>query len=153
MKIISGGQTGVDQAALDAAIEAGRDYGGAIPLGRRTEQGPLSVKYASMTELTTAEYAARTEKNLCDADATLIVYRGNLSGGSKFTAEQCKKYKKELLLINLENRTTSVEKHIQTWLQVLAPGILNVAGPRESSSPGIYKEVKALLQNVFNSLK
>ena len=81
VKIISGGQSGVDRAALDAAIRLGIPHGGWVPKGRLAEDGPLPETY-SLRETPTAVYAERTEKNVVDSDGTLIISRGELTGGS-----------------------------------------------------------------------
>ena len=83
-KIISGGQTGVDRAVLDASIELGIDHGGWIPKGRLTEDGPFPDKY-NLKEMPTSSYPKRTERNVIDSDGTLIISHGNLSGGSLLT--------------------------------------------------------------------
>ena len=83
-KIISGGQTGADRAALDAAIELGIPHGGWIPKGRLTEDGPLPDRY-QLVEMPTASYPKRTEQNVIDSDGTLIVTHGKLTGGSALT--------------------------------------------------------------------
>jgi hypothetical protein len=77
-KIISGGQTGADQAALDAAVHLGIPHGGWIPKGRRTEGGMLSDKY-KLKEMTLSSYPKRTEQNVVDSDGTLVISHGNLA--------------------------------------------------------------------------
>ena len=150
-KIISGGQTGADRAALDVAIELGLDYGGAVPKGRIAEDGPLDAKYKKMTELDTPDYDVRTEKNVTDADATLIFTYGVIGGGSALTIELVKKYKKPFLHINFsivpEEESMPM---IQEWLNRVHPAILNVAGSRESTSKGIYEKVYRVLKSVLN---
>jgi len=101
LKLISGGQTGADRAALDVAIELGLDYGGAIPKVRIAEDGPLDSKYENMTELDTPDYDARTEKNVLVADATLIFTDGVLGGGSALTIACARKHNKPFLHIDL----------------------------------------------------
>jgi hypothetical protein len=83
-KIISGGQTGADQAALDAAIKWDIPHGGWVPKGRRTESGPLSNRY-QLKEMPTDSYPSRTEQNVIDSDGTLIITHGELTGGSEYT--------------------------------------------------------------------
>jgi len=92
-KIISGGQTGADRAALDAAIELDIPHGGWIPKGRKTEDGGLPEKY-HLKEMPTGSYAARTEQNVIDSDGTLIVSHGKLNGGSALTRRLAKKHKR-----------------------------------------------------------
>ena len=99
-KIISGGQTGADQAALDAAIELGIPHGGWIPKGRLTEAGPLPDKYG-LTEMTNKDYLKRTKQNVLDSDATVIFSHGDLKGGSKRTADFATELRKPFLHIDL----------------------------------------------------
>src|SRR5512135_1586140 len=103
MKIISGGQTGADRAALDVALELGMDYGGSIPKGRLAEDGPIdSEKYPHLAELEEGEYIARTRKNVVDADATISFTDGTLTGGTKKTLDFAKEYKKPYLHVNFK---------------------------------------------------
>ena len=92
-KIISGGQTGADRAALDVAIELGISHGGWIPKGRKTERGPLPAKY-QLTEMPTDSYPKRTEQNVVDSDGTLIISHGELTGGSDYTRMMAAKHGK-----------------------------------------------------------
>jgi hypothetical protein len=89
-KIISGGQTGTDRAALDAAIKLSIPHGGWIPKGQKGEDGPLPAKYKSQ-EMPTASYPKRTEKNVIDSDGTLIISRGKPTGGSDYTRKMALK--------------------------------------------------------------
>jgi hypothetical protein len=98
-KIISGGQTGVDRAALDVAMRLGIAHGGWIPKGRLTEDGPLPPHY--LQEMPTDEYEARTEKNVLDSDGTLIISRGSPTGGTDYTRKMALKHGKQLLHIDL----------------------------------------------------
>lgn len=153
MKIISGCQTGVDRAAIDVAIEIGLDYGGSIPRGRKAEDGTIDKKYNKLKELKTDRYESRTEKNVVDADATLIFASGAPTGGTAFTIESAKKHVKPFLLIDLKTKADDeVIESIQTWLSENQPEILNVAGPRESSAPGIYERVFIILYNIYDSV-
>ena len=153
MKIISGGQTGVDRAALDAAIGLGIEYGGSVPKGRFAEDGPLSRKYENLTELEAVNYSTRTEKNVEDADATLIFTVGNPTEGTAFTVECARKHQKSYLLIDLKEKDgMQAVTHIREWLAVRQTDVLNVAGPRESKAPGIYEKVFNILLDVFDPL-
>ena len=151
MKIISGAQTGVDRAALDAAIELGIEYGGSIPKGRLAEDGPIDKKYFDLVELEAASYSIRTEKNVKDADATLIFTVGRLTGGTAFTKDYARKHHKPHLVIDLEDKEDmDVVLQIREWLSNNQPEILNIAGPRESMVPGIYQRVFNILSDVFD---
>ncbi|MCX5812968.1 MAG: putative molybdenum carrier protein [Proteobacteria bacterium] len=153
MKIISGCQTGVDRAAIDVAIEIGLDYGGSVPRGRLAEDGAIDKKYDKLTELETDRYESRTEKNVVDTDATLIFTVGAPLGGTALTIECAKKHRKQYLLIDLEKKPDNeIIESIQTWLSDNQPEILNVAGPRESSAPGIYERVFIILYNIYDPL-
>ena len=143
-KIISGGQTGVDRAALDFAIENGIPHGGWCPKGRRAEDGPLPLRY-KLEETASAEYDARTRKNVEDSDGTLVIFRGELKGGTAYTAEYCQAIRKSHFLVDLD--VLIDRKAVETWLVKNKIAVLNVAGPRESQSPGIYNLAKALLED------
>jgi hypothetical protein len=148
-KIISGGQTGTDRAALDVAIEMGIPHGGRIPKGRKTEKGRLSARY-QLKETDTMDYAQRTELNVINSDATLLFSHGTLTGGSALTKALAKKYHKPCLHIDLdkidENKAT---KLIKLWLQTRNVHILNVAGPRESEDLLIYDSVQKILRTLL----
>ncbi|HDP26398.1 MAG TPA: hypothetical protein ENN34_13285 [Deltaproteobacteria bacterium] len=149
-RIISGGQTGADQAALDAAIEAGIPHGGWIPLGRKTEDGPLSETYR-LRELPSAEYPARTEQNVIDSDGTLIISRGELTGGSDYTRRMAVRHRKPWIHIDAD--TTSVDgaaAHIRAWVREHRIRVLNVAGPRASADPDIYAKTKTILRSFLH---
>lgn len=155
MKIISGGQTGSDRAALDAAIESGMEYGGSIPKGRLAEDGHIdAIKYALLTELESDSYLARTRKNVEDADATLAFTDGALTGGTKKTIEFAKELRKPYLHINLQVVSADdAVAAITEWLNMIHPKVLNVAGQRESGSPGIYSKVHEVLKMVLQIIR
>jgi hypothetical protein len=145
LKIISGGQSGADRAALDAAIARGIGHGGWLPAGRKTEDGPLSSKYV-MKEMTSASYPARTAKNVEEADATLIVSHGPLTGGSALTARIAAEQHKPCLHIDLDRLShLSAVQLIKRWLREHRPEVLNIAGPRAGSDSSIYADVYALV--------
>lgn len=148
-KIVSGGQTGVDRAALDAAIRLGIPHGGWVPKGRLAEDGPLPTTY-SLRETRTADYAERTERNVCDADGTLLVTRGRPSGGSDYTREMALKHGRPFLHVDL-NRVPAFQAAvtINRWLDENQIRTLNVAGPRASKDPGIYTATLGLLEAVY----
>ena len=149
-KIISGGQTGADRAALDFAIDKDILHGGWIPKGRIAEDGPISDRY-HLTEMATNSYRKRTEQNVIDSDGTLIFSHGILYGGSKYTMEMVTMHGKPFLHVDLE--TTSkfgAAQQITKWIEDDQIDVLNVAGPRDSEDPSIYREVRALLNTVYH---
>ena len=132
-KIISGGQTGVDRAALDAAIKLEIPHGGWIPQGRMTENGPLPPEY-QLEETESTSYADRTEKNVLDADGTLIISRGPLTGGSEYTRDVAIRHNRLWLHIDLKQIPAfQAAITINDWIAKKRIEILNVAGPRASS--------------------
>lgn len=144
-KVISGGQTGADQAALDAAIGAGVDHGGWLPKGRKTESGPLSPSYR-LEEMASGSYRDRTGKNVCEADGTLIVSHGELTGGSLLTKVLAEKYGRPWLHINcLDQGLDEAVDACESWFRQYRIGVLNVAGPRASGDPDIYDAVRLLV--------
>lgn len=149
-KIISGGQTGTDQGALDAAIEYGFPYGGWLPKGRLTENGPLSEQYR-LEEMCTKDYKKRTLQNILDSDGTLIVSRGKLNGGSKLTYEYAHKNYKPKLHIDLYKTPQFLAvSSVYDWIHNHNIRVLNVAGPRASKDPKIYEDVKFIIQGVLS---
>ena len=134
-KIISGGQTGVDRAALDAALELGIPCGGWCPKGRIAEDGTIDPRYP-LQEPSSSSYPVRTERNVKDSDGTLVLTEGPPSGGTARTIEVARKHKKPYLVIDLtkDGSPDTVTK----WVQANRIQILNVAGPRESKCPGIH---------------
>lgn len=147
--IISGGQTGADRAALDAAIELGIPHGGWVPLGRRAEDGPLPPCY-HLREMPSAKPAVRTRWNVRDADATVIFSHGPLSGGSALTLRLAIKLAKPVLHLDLKQDEESVARdRLRQWLSQHRPAVLNVAGPRLSQDQAIYEPVKRILTEVF----
>ncbi len=146
MKIISGGQTGVDRAALDAAKAVGFPSGGWCPKGRKAEDGKIPPQYP-LQETPNSEYKQRTEWNVRDSDATLIlVQKTPLTGGTAFTADLSKSHKKPFLIVNLNEQETT---YVLEWLRSQNPQTLNVAGPRESLAPGIYNQALSFLKRLF----
>lgn len=149
-KIMSGGQTGADQGALDAAIKLGIPHGGWVPKGCKTETGPLPKKY-QLKEMSTLNYPKRTKKNIMDSDGTLILSHGTLTGGSALTKEYAEGLKRPRLHIDL-----NITSHFQAaltvanWIQDNEIKILNVAGPRASKDPEIHDATMHLIESVYN---
>lgn len=147
-KIVSGGQTGVDRAALDAAAALGLQRGGWCPRGRRAEDGVIPRHYP-LHETDSPRYDVRTRRNVRDSDATLILHRGTLRGGTRFTGEYCRQRRKPCLVVDLSQSPLPVGQ-VRQWLAQHGVVVLNVAGPRESSEPGIAQQAQKFLQRVLS---
>ena len=143
-RIISGGQTGVDRAALDFAITRKIAHGGWCPAGRRAADGVLDARY-QLLETESSGYRQRTKRNVLDSDATLILYRGRLEGGSLLTRDLATGHGKPLLLCDLHAPTEELLAAWQDWLVSHPIAILNIAGPSEARNPGIYLQASTLL--------
>ena len=152
-KIVSGGQTGVDQAALAAAIAMKVDHGGWCPAGRRSERGRIPAVF-QLTETFERNYTVRTEKNVIDSDATLILFRDQLSGGTLLTERLTLKHDRPVLCVDLNIDDVFDESidRIKIWLERFAVKTLNVAGPRESSSPGIRLQAETFLTQMLDHI-
>ena len=147
-KIISGGQTGADRAALDFAIKHNLPYGGWVPKGRKTEDGTLPEKY-HLQEMPSGSYSKRTEKNVLDSDGTLILSHGLLTGGSALTTSFADRHRKPWIHIDLEMTSYSeAVRIIQEWAVRNGIKIMNVAGARASKDPMIYQAVMDLLEEM-----
>lgn len=145
-KIISGGQTGVDRAALDFAIERDIEHGGWIPFGRRTENGPLDARYA-LQETPDTAYIARTRLNVINSDGTLIVNAGEITSGTLLTKSLTDSLNKPCFIFQVEadqDRASQVEA-LASFISEHNIETLNVAGPRESKCPGIYLMTSIIL--------
>jgi len=151
-KIVSGGQTGVDQAALVAAIALGVDHGGWCPAGRRSERGRIPAVFR-LTETFERNYTVRTEKNVIDSDATMILFRNELTGGTLLTERLTLKHNRPLLCVDLSNDSfeDSIDR-IKAWLDRFAIKTLNVAGPRESTSRGIQSQAEGFLRRLLDEV-
>ncbi len=146
LKVISGGQTGVDRAALDAALEVGLPIGGWCPRGRRAEDGVIPHRYP-LQEAPSVRYEQRTRLNVEHADGTLILARGPLSGGTQQTLLFARQMEKPYLVVQLDRRPDW--ETALGWLLEHSIRVLNVAGPRESNAPGIAAQARAWLVPLF----
>mgnify|MGYP001396255095 CR=1 FL=1 len=145
-RIVSGGQTGVDRAALDVALALGIECGGWCPRGRRAEDGPIPERYP-LRETASRRYEERTEANVRDSDATLVLTRGVPTGGTALTCELARRYARPCMVVDLAVEVSLAE--LRRWLDTSSIEVLNVAGPRESGAPGIHAEATALLQRLL----
>jgi len=152
-KIVSGGQTGVDRAALDVAIFLGIEHGGWCPADRRSEDGAVPQRY-QLKETDQRNYTFRTEKNVVDSDGTLVLYCHNLSGGTALTCRLAYKHRRPLLSIDLvddESHQEAQSNKVVQWLMAENISVLNVAGPRESSHEHIGRMAEVFLLNAIDS--
>ena len=151
-KIVSGGQTGADRGALEAALALGRPCGGWCPKGRRAEDGRIPDRYP-LQEHESRAYQARTEANVLDSDGTLVFTRGKPSGGTALTIRLAQQHKKPLLVVSLDGavQPEAVAAHIRRWGETHRVRVLNVAGPRESEKPGMQRAVEIVMRRVFEA--
>jgi hypothetical protein len=146
-KIISGGQTGADRAALDFAIERGIPHGGWCPAGRLAEDGPIPDHYR-LTETPGSDSAQRTEWNVRDSDGTVVFSIGEtLKGGSKLTLEFASRYGKPVLHISRELNEQTAATKLAAFVVEHTIKTLNAAGPRASEEPEVALFVLQTLRN------
>lgn len=150
LKIISGGQIGVDRAALDVALQLQMPCGGFCPKGRKSEDGVIPEKYP-LTETATDEYSERTALNVKSSDATLVIINRKADRGTSLTISLCQKYHKDHLVIDLSEEKWSID--VLKWIGQNKINILNIAGNRESYSPGISKTAFDFLLPVMKKVK
>jgi len=152
VKIISGGQTGVDRAALDAALRHGIESSGWCPTGRLDEFGRIPDRYP-VKELQNGGFTERTLQNVKDSDGTIIIYPGKLSGGTEQTLHFCVEQRRPHELIDASK--VSTEKAAQLIADFVCENnieILNVAGPRQSEWPEGYGYAAQVLDIFLNSI-
>ncbi len=152
-RIVSGGQTGADRGALDAAIELGIAHGGWVPRDRWAEDGPLPAKY-QVQETPTGEIEIRTEWNVRDSDATLLCTHGTPHGGSALTRRLARRYRKPLVHVDFEKlEMAEAVEAVRQWLVRHRPAVLNIAGSRASTDARIYERVRELLFELLGRSK
>jgi len=157
-KVISGGQAGVDRAALDAAMDAGITVGGWCPRGRRAVDGVIPAKYP-LQETPGKSYKTRTKWNVRDADATLIICRDEPTGGTALTIKQCEALNKSYYLYQIQGNNSAYVDGPENPYDVLylfnchQIRILNVAGPREGKHCPVYDHAYGFLAELFSLLQ
>jgi hypothetical protein len=147
-KVISGGQTGVDRAALDCAIDHCVEHGGWCPRHRLAADGPIPARY-QLQETDSAGYSQRTRLNVATADATLILMRGELVGGTRLTKRFADGLAKPLYMVDLQMEQEPQIAPVHRWLSDFNIQTLNVAGPSEERCPGIRDQAYGFLKKVF----
>lgn len=146
-RVVSGGQTGVDRAALDAAREMGIPFGGWCPRGRRAEDGPIPATYP-LRETPSGGYPERTAWNVRDSDGTLVITRGKPQGGTGLTVSLARRAGRPVLVVDLEAGYRVSDA--RAFLAENDIRVLNVAGPRESETPGIHDEAVGFLRELLS---
>lgn len=170
-KVISGAQTGSDRGALDAAMKLGIPHGGFVPKGRRAEDGRIPDRYR-VEELLTGSYPARTRRNVVESDGTIVFTVGAAERGSALTIAICRELGKPHFVVDLrglasEEGKTPIDVYVDggktlelspsfldailSWITRSSIRTLNVAGNRESVSPGIQVQVRDILVKVLSN--
>ena len=151
-RIVSGAQTGADRAALDVALVVGVECGGWVPKGRLDENGRIPPRYPNLIESGSTDPRLRTELNVRDSDATLILSHGPLSGGSKYTEQKAIELGKPFKHLDLASMSIECAlREARAWLTIARPTTLNVAGPRASNDPEIYGKTEWILKRLLMS--
>ncbi len=145
-KIVSGGQTGVDRAALDVALELGLPCGGWCPRGRLAEDGPIAERYP-LQETESADYAERTRLNVRDSGGTLVLTRGRPEGGTALTLRLARAMRRPLMVVHMGRGAAA--HGVRAWIEAKGIATLHVAGPRESTVPGIHAEAAAFMKELL----
>lgn len=150
-KIVSGGQTGVDRAALDAALAYKLSVGGWCPKGRLAEDGRIPLQYP-LQEAASKDYRVRTKLNVEASDATLIISAEPLIGGTQLTATYANELNRPLYILNCTKVAKSEFANIEHWLRSNRVRVLNIAGPRQSQERGIYQQTYTIICDLLHYL-
>lgn len=148
-KIVSGGQTGVDRAALDVALDWGLPVGGWCPRGRRAEDGTIPERYP-LRETEASQYDVRTRRNVHDSDGTLVLNCGEPVGGTALTIAVAEQSRKPVYIADLNLHPDP--QSVIDWLRLHNIEVLNIAGPRESTIPGIGQRAADFLTSLLDAL-
>ena len=149
-KIVSGGQTGVDRAILDVARGKGIPHGGWCPKGRGAEDGVIPGVY-QLKETESEDVNVRTRKNIEDSDGTVVFVPSlplSIQDGTRLTITHAQALAKPLFIVDLSN-LDDVDNNFNLWVKGHTISVLNVGGPRESSSPGVYDKVFTLFTRML----
>ncbi len=151
MKIVTGGQTGVDLSALEFASENGFACGGWVPKGRTNEAGRIPESFNGLTETQSEDVSERTKLNVRDCDALLVFLDGSPSPGTQLTINYAKEIGKSHLVVDVRQGIENCAAQVRSWLLSISPGTLNIAGPRASEAPSIGWKVKEILNRAFST--
>ncbi len=152
LRIISGGQTGVDRAALDFALENQIDCFGWCPKGRKAEDGVIPNTYP-LKEAETSGYEKRTLKNVEESQGLMVFVDGEPDNGTILAIDHAEKQNKPIYIIHLSMNVEDQETGILDFLEDQEVTIVNIVGPRESNSPGIYRKTKSFLEELIFRLR
>ena len=150
LKIISGGQSGVDRAALDFALKHTIKCGGWCPKGRIAEDGKIDGKYP-LKETLDSTYKTRTKFNVQESDGTLIFFNIKMDDGTRLTFDVAQKMNKPVLRIDLRKEKDINLQKTRNWINFNYLEIVNVAGPRESNTTGIYSMTLEFLEGLLET--
>jgi hypothetical protein len=150
-RVVSGGQSGVDRAALDVAQQLGIPIGGWCPRGRRAEDGPIDLRYP-LQETPTANYPQRTEWNVRDSSGTLIITFGRPRGGTALTVTLARRLGRPHLVVDLDAMPPPPAARATLWIRSQGLCVLNVAGPRQSDHPDVGRRAAAFLEEALRPL-
>jgi hypothetical protein len=146
-KIVSGGQTGADRAALDWAIRRSLPHGGWCPKGRKAEDGAIDRRY-NLVETPSEDYSQRTEWNVRDSDGTAVFSIGRkLRGGSLLTVKLAEQYNKPVIHLRQQDDQADHAQELRSFIAKFGISVLNIAGPRASEEPGVYQFVLSVLDD------
>jgi hypothetical protein len=146
-KIISGGQVGADQGALDVAIKYGIPHGGWIQKGRKTQSGIIPPKY-HLKEMATASFKDRIEQNVIDSHGTVIISHGTLTGGADYCLKMAQKHDRPCLHIDLNTLSEfTAASRLNAWIKENGIEVLNVNGSRTSEDASIYKDTMDIIES------
>jgi len=149
-KIISAGQTGVDRAALDVALDMGIKCGGWCPAGRGADDGVIPDRYP-LIETENIDHTVRTEFNVKGSDGTLILNYGELNGGTAYAVEMAKHMSRPVMVVDVTTPLDATE--VLDWIEANNIKTLHVGGPREASRPGIYDQAHTLISYILTIYK
>ena len=153
MMIVSGGQTGADRGAMEAAMDCGVSHFGFCPKGRLAEDGTIPATY-NVYELKTKSYPERTNRNVEYADATLVFYSEEIEGGTALTIKSAQKYNRPYCIVNVSHPDyLSQIDGVREWMNGKNILVLNVAGPRESKVPGMQEKVREFMTRLIHLWK
>ena len=152
MKLVSGGQTGVDMAALEFARANGLSHGGWVPRGRMNEVGRIPEEFDGLTETQSADVNDRTRMNVDSSDATLVFIDGSHSPGTRQTIVFAACANKPNLVVDLRAGVEACAQRVEKWLLAHSIGVLNIAGPRASEAPRIGVQATEVLRRNLSLL-